>query len=206
MTVIRKSDRSRVDLTGATIEFQVKASERSADPPLIAKDNSVGVTILDQTDPVTKGQADIELDPEDTSGLEPGPYRYDVVVVLPSGERHVVVPPSDFVLKPVVNFFGTGVPAAPPGSTALQSKAERSFLHTWSADGSIDTVTIPGGPGAMFDASYVVTGAIEDVPAGGSIALLHFPAAGRTQQAFPVIASGTLKARTTIAFIVRDRQ
>lgn len=92
----------RESLTGATIEFQVKAKDGDADPPLIAKAISSGVLLLDQSNAKTKGQFDVELAPGDTSALAAAIYRYDAVVVL-GGKRHYVVPPSDFDLREVVN-------------------------------------------------------------------------------------------------------
>jgi hypothetical protein len=103
LTVTQRSDGTRVDLTGTTLEFQVKVKVGDGDPPLIAKAIGTGVTLLNQTMAATKGQADIALSPSDTATLAAGVYAYDVVLVLLGGERHYVVPPSEFVVRAVVN-------------------------------------------------------------------------------------------------------
>ena len=91
-----------VNLTPTSaLEFQVKANPGDTDPPLVAKAIGTGVTILTQSG-ATLGQATIQLDPGDTSAIDPGLYAYDVVLVL-SGKRYYVVPASDFEIVAVVN-------------------------------------------------------------------------------------------------------
>lgn len=88
------------DLTTATVELQVKADLGAADPPLIALAIGEGITLRDQTtDP---GLADIVISSEQTDGLTPGTYWFDVVAVFGS-ERYYVVEPTKVILAPVVN-------------------------------------------------------------------------------------------------------
>ena len=103
-TTIRDSTGALVDLSTATaIEFQVKDADGDSDPPLISKSIGSGITLVGGG---TGGQFDIALDPSDTSSspdLAIKTFRYDVVVVLSTGARHYVIPPSDFTVVAVVN-------------------------------------------------------------------------------------------------------
>ncbi len=81
----------------------------------------------------------------------------------------------------------------------MSHQETQSFLFTWPADGASATVTIPQ---EMSSAVYTVTGDIEDVPVGGSAAILTFPSAGRTSTTFTIVASGSLDEDTTIALTV----
>jgi hypothetical protein len=92
----------RVDITGFAIEFEVKPKAGDPDPASIAKSVGSGIVLKPQTGD-TLGQATISLDPADTSGLAALVYKYDVVAVDGGGERHVVIPPSTFDLREVVN-------------------------------------------------------------------------------------------------------
>jgi hypothetical protein len=67
--------KTRQDLTGAFVYFRVLRSDETTE--LVAKDNdpaalNVGITLADQIDPDTRGQADIEIDHLDFIGDEPG--------------------------------------------------------------------------------------------------------------------------------------
>lgn len=95
-------DLSSVDWLIAAIEFQVKADVETADPPAIAKSIGSGITLLAQTGD-TLGQAEIELEPADTSTLTAGQYKYDVVAVFDDGRRTYVIKPSYLTLNGVVN-------------------------------------------------------------------------------------------------------
>lgn len=107
LTVMHADTGARRSLTGATIQFQVKVAEGDPDPPLIDKATGSGVTTLDQTvGSATEGQAEIALLPADTDTPNvpvPGTYRYDVVVIFSGGDRKRVIPPSDLLIKAVVN-------------------------------------------------------------------------------------------------------
>lgn len=95
-------DGARLNLTGATIEFQVKSALGAADPALIAKSVGSGITLLSQVDDATEGQFTIDLVSSDTETRTPGVYWYDVVLII-SGKRQHIIPPSKFVIKGVVN-------------------------------------------------------------------------------------------------------
>lgn len=100
---ITDDEDERVDITGATIELQVKANLGDADPPTIAKAVGTGITLLTQSGD-TLGQADIAItggaagDTDKTPGL----YWLDVVLVLAGARAHVVAP-REFTIGPVVN-------------------------------------------------------------------------------------------------------
>ena len=93
----------RADITGYAIEFEVKIADGAADPPDIAKSVGSGITINpDQV--ANKGEATLQINPTDTNSLAARVYRYDLVVIDGGFERHVVIPPSDFDLRDVVNI------------------------------------------------------------------------------------------------------
>jgi len=102
LLTISDSDGVRLDITGFTIEFQVKLKDGDADPPLISKSVGSGITILTQSGG-TLGQATVKIDSADTTGLTAQKHRYDVIVIDLVGDRQVVVPPSNFWVKEVVN-------------------------------------------------------------------------------------------------------
>lgn len=90
------------DLTGATIEFQVKPKPGDDDTlAVITKTSPTGITISDQT--TNKGQLVINIDSSDTATLAGGVFFYDVVAILSGGDRSVVIPPSPFIVVTVVN-------------------------------------------------------------------------------------------------------
>lgn len=91
-----------VNLTGATIYFTVKKHEKD-EHALIQKisTNILQVEIPNPSD----GVANIYLLPSDTTPLCAGRYKFDVWVVLSSGERFVVVPPSVFEVQSGVTFL-----------------------------------------------------------------------------------------------------
>lgn len=102
-TVTNADDGTRQDLTGATIEFQVKIKDGDPDPPSISKSVGSGIVLLNQSDPATKGQFELTLLPADTSSLQAKVYRYDLITVI-GGVRSFLRYPSNFTLKPVVNL------------------------------------------------------------------------------------------------------
>ncbi len=100
LTITDDAD-ARIDLTGAGIELQVKPAVGAADPPTIAKEVGAGIELLDQTDPATKGQADVTITSDDTDQTA-GLYWLDVVVAIGSGRVHVIAP-REFTIAAVVN-------------------------------------------------------------------------------------------------------
>lgn len=95
-------DDARADLTGATIELEVKAALGGADPAPIIKAVGTGITIAVPQTGGTKGQADIVIDSAD-SDIAPALYWLDVVVTLAGGQRKHVLAPREFTILPVVN-------------------------------------------------------------------------------------------------------
>lgn len=81
-----------VDLTDGRVVFGVK--RRVDDVGLIlSKDSEKGVDEVELDDP-RRGRAQIKLLAADTRRLDAKDYVYDVWVVLTSGARHPVIPPS----------------------------------------------------------------------------------------------------------------
>lgn len=99
LTVTDDED-AREDITGATIELQVKAARGGADPALITRAVASGITILDQSDEDTIGQADADLSSAVTN-IAAGLYYLSVVIVL-AGKRQTLVD-REFTILPVVN-------------------------------------------------------------------------------------------------------
>lgn len=104
VTVSRRSDGTNLNLLTevSAIELQVKAQDGDADPPLISKSIGSGITVRSPQTGDDLGVCDVVIDAADTSSLA-GVYRWDLVVLLASGERLFGVRPSDFVVSQVVN-------------------------------------------------------------------------------------------------------
>jgi hypothetical protein len=82
-----------VDLTGASVYFTVKKELKDTIP--VIRKSTAQITEVEVTDPKA-GEAAIYLNPVDTQTLEPGQYLFDVLVVLASGKRYIVVKVSIF--------------------------------------------------------------------------------------------------------------
>lgn len=92
-----------VDISGFTVEFEVKTAVGLADPASIAKAVGSGIVIApDQV--ANKGEATLTIDPADTNTLTALIYKYDLIVIDGGGERQVVIAPSNFDLREVVNI------------------------------------------------------------------------------------------------------
>lgn len=86
------------------IEFQVKAELGGADPALISKNLSSGVTRLTQSGD-TLGQLEVTCLPEDTAGdpgITPGVLSYDLWGIIGSN-RDLLSIPADFTVEAVIN-------------------------------------------------------------------------------------------------------
>lgn len=88
----------RCDLTGASIVCTMKLWRRLGEPlnqePVVIKktsDNTEEVLILDQNGVLTKGQAVILFQPDDSKFLDPGIYRYDVQVRTADGYTRTLI-------------------------------------------------------------------------------------------------------------------
>lgn len=91
-----------VNLTGATIYFTVKVSERDAQP--LFQKSSSNPAQIEITTP-REGVALIYLQPSDTQNLDPHEYVFDVWAILSNGKRYPVVKPSVFKVDPGVSFI-----------------------------------------------------------------------------------------------------
>jgi hypothetical protein len=81
-----------VNLTGSRIIMTVKR-ELTDSNAVIQKDSQVGVSQVELSEPKA-GKAKIYFDPPDTQTLDVREYVFDVWVILASGKRYAVVPPS----------------------------------------------------------------------------------------------------------------
>lgn len=86
----------RLDITGATIWFHVKATI-DAGSTVLEKITPTQITILAQTG-ATLGQADITIDDTDLTAQAPGLLVYDVMIEL-GGVRQRVIKPANFILE-----------------------------------------------------------------------------------------------------------
>jgi hypothetical protein len=97
LTVTDEAD-ERVDLAGARIIMSVKRS-LDDEHTLIQKDSSKGATQVEIITPTKGGQANIYLTPSDTNTMDVREYTFDVWVILSSGKRYAVIPPSVLELE-----------------------------------------------------------------------------------------------------------
>lgn len=93
---VKDGDGNVVDLTNATVYFTVKKRECDTTPLLFKSSDSITQIEIPLA---TDGVAKIYIAPTDTSTMAAGQYKFDIVVELASGDRHVVVPPSIFEVK-----------------------------------------------------------------------------------------------------------
>lgn len=100
--VLDKKTRQPVDLTGASIYLTVKSKVASAD--VILRKTSADILEINIDQPLA-GQALIYFTPVDTLNLECRGYVFDVWVVLNTGARHLVVTPSEFIVKATVGVL-----------------------------------------------------------------------------------------------------
>jgi len=80
-----------VDLTGATVYFTVKISISDTNSIVQKKSTNPAEILINAP---RAGQAQIFLGPSDTQNLDINEYVYDVWVILASGARYPVIPPS----------------------------------------------------------------------------------------------------------------
>jgi hypothetical protein len=85
-----------VDLTGSTLYFTVK--RKAKDKYALIQKISTDIAQIEIPNP-TDGIAKIYITPEDTTSLATTRYMFDVLIILSSGERYVVVAPSVFEVK-----------------------------------------------------------------------------------------------------------
>lgn len=117
------------DITGARILFTVKSAVTDA-APVFQKD-STDVLQIALTYP-REGKAEIYLHPADTLSLSRKSYVYDVFVILASGRRGEVIPPSLFEIQETV----TRVPLC-LGSVQVRSVRSPSETQTGARRSSL---------------------------------------------------------------------
>ncbi len=153
-----------VNLTGASLALGVRTFPFDADP-IFVRAGSV-------TD-AAGGVAAFTLVAADTADLAPGHYRYDVWLVL-AGERHQIVPASDFqVLEAdtLVSETAGAATAIPPA-------------------GAVDTVDTTGATLAAVDSSNLTDGAIVWVRGGAfGKSYWHIEINGNSGGQYPVDAT-----------------
>ncbi len=93
---VKDKDGEIVNLTGSTIYMTVrfKATDEECLFQKISTDD-LQIEIPNPTD----GTANIFINPGDTAGKRITRYVYDILVILSSGTRHVVVGPAVFEIK-----------------------------------------------------------------------------------------------------------
>jgi len=97
LTVVDENN-DPVDLTGARVLFTVKTLITDASP-VIQKDSQAGAAQIEIMPNPKAGKARIYLSPSDTRNLDVAEYVFDAWVVLSSGKRHPVIPPSIFEVE-----------------------------------------------------------------------------------------------------------
>jgi hypothetical protein len=207
----------RINLSGAVAYWRMKKDAQDSAVE-VAKESSFPIQAMILPQGVldaTRGQYDVFLVPSDTAApgtpLPHGKHTFDTWVELASGRRHAVVTLGELVIRREVTDLTVVIPPPIVGTPAPQTSQERSFQHTWSATGVSDPVAIPGGPGAMFDAGYVVSALISHIPVGGVPRILQADDTGRTVDSFTLRAydgagiAAALTIGTIIDIIVRDR-
>jgi hypothetical protein len=85
-----------IDLTGSTIYMTVRLKE--TDEGCLFQKISSDPAQIEIPNP-TDGTAKIYISPSDTAGKKPTRYVYDILIILSSAERHVVVGPAVFEIK-----------------------------------------------------------------------------------------------------------
>jgi hypothetical protein len=83
-----------LDLTGSTLYFTVKTQAGVLQFQRVSTDTAQ-IEILPQTG-ATLGQADVKLVPSNTASMPAAEYKYDAWIVLVSGKRYAIIPPSIF--------------------------------------------------------------------------------------------------------------
>lgn len=96
LTVTDPTTNRPVDLTGARVVMTVKGRAEDATPILQKSSDSPAQAVI--TAP-TYGIAEVYLVPADTEKKTIRQYVFDVWVVLVSGKRYAVIPPSIFDLQ-----------------------------------------------------------------------------------------------------------
>lgn len=97
---VRDGAGALVNLTGATIQVEVRDAVEGSDPALIALTVGSGVTILNQT--TNLGQFEATWTATQTAGLSRRAYVWDVRIIDGTNEW-MPVPPSDWILEGVGN-------------------------------------------------------------------------------------------------------
>ena len=80
--VVRNKDGERIDITGATIVWELRA--RSAYEPALSLED-VGVEVINRVN--DRGEFEIRLDTDATEGLEPRTYRERVRITDTDGDQ-----------------------------------------------------------------------------------------------------------------------
>lgn len=91
-----------VNLTGCTMYFTVK--ERIDDVAPLFQKSSLNALEIQFTDP-EGGIARVYVQPADTFNAKVKPYVFDIWLILTTGKRYVIVPPSTFEIQPSVTVL-----------------------------------------------------------------------------------------------------
>lgn len=91
-----------VNLTGCTMYFTVKEHQTDI-APYIQK-TSLNVLEIEFTDPLG-GVARVYMNPLDTFNARVKPYCFDAWLILTTGKRYVIIPPSVFDIQAAVTVI-----------------------------------------------------------------------------------------------------
>jgi hypothetical protein len=91
-----------VDITDCRLVFSIKRT--ITDPFPIVQKTSAHSDQIEIIKPL-RGLATIKLVPADTHNLDPGVYVYDLWIVLKTGSRYQIIPPSAFVVEAAVTVL-----------------------------------------------------------------------------------------------------
>lgn len=197
--------RGRTDLTGGVVYFTV----RDANDVIVMQKDSTNTAEIEHKNQIvaaTTGQATLKFVRADTAPLSSDPavkYWFDIWVMTADGREEPIVDRGRFYVDRSATNIELGPAPSLPTYPAAQTPQERSFVWSWSATGSSDTVNIPGT--GMVDSDYVVAATIEDVPSGGAVTVLTAPSSGRSTTTLQLVGAGSLLIGTTIGLILRDR-
>ena len=96
-------DGEAVDIADATLWFTVK--RKPGDSRVLISKTSTDPSKIEKQLPTTDGIANIMLVHDDTKGLAPGTYAFDVWLQYDEDNVHPLFEPSAFIVTPTVTTF-----------------------------------------------------------------------------------------------------
>jgi len=191
----------RTSLTGAVVYYTVEDADGNVVIQKISTDPTQIEIHADQVTEATKGTALVKFLRADTAPLiAGGDYTFDCWVKTADGREEPIVDCGKFIVaKSKTDILNSPVPDLPQ-SPGAQTPQQRCFLHTWSATGTSDAVTLPGSA-AMVNINYGVFPVVED----GAAVAFAVASGSRTTTGFTLTASASLNQNDTVVIWLRDR-